>query len=223
VEWRFHIPRNSTCNNNTNITKNILFFWALHVEIFIQSEGRSKSNELVLARPDISSVLLYKPAHPSSQIESQSVNPESQLIPSNLYDTSIVLVKEFRSSVSNESGYVYELPGGSSSEIQHTPIEIAVEEVEEETGITIDPRRFRFCGAKQLMATMSCHRGHLFAVELTQAELDKLRNQELEGEVHGIKEDTERTYVRVMTLRQILQQNAVDWSTLGMILFALSN
>lgn len=69
-----------------------VFFWALHVEIFITKENRVKANEIVISRHDISSVLMYKKGN-------------------TLSDTEVVLVREFRSPVANETGYVWELPG----------------------------------------------------------------------------------------------------------------
>jgi hypothetical protein len=34
----------------------------------------------------------------------------------------------------------------------------------------------------------------------------------------GVEEDSERTYVEVQTIREILGSDVVDWSSLGMIL-----
>jgi hypothetical protein len=73
--------------------------------------------------------------------------------------------------------------------------------------------------ARQMVATLSAHKAHLFSVEIGDKELDLLRSQE--GTAHGVVEDTERTYVEIRTLREILENNLVDWSMLGMILSVL--
>src|SRR5579864_7152614 len=39
--------------------KDFVFLWVLHTEVYVASEDRVKDNEFVLARTDISSVLLY--------------------------------------------------------------------------------------------------------------------------------------------------------------------
>jgi len=41
------------------------------------------------------------------------------------------------------------------------------------------------------------------------------------GDVHGVVEDTERTFLQVKTVKQLLQLDVVDWSTLGMILSSI--
>ena len=40
---------------------------------------------------------------------------------------------------------------------------------------------------------------------------------------HGVAEDTERTTVRVRTVRQIMAGTEVDWSVLGMILSVVAD
>ena len=74
--------------------RKFVFFWALYVHVWIEAEGRHKTNEVVLSRPDISTIVLYQRAE-------------------NLNDTRIVLVKEFRSPAANDNGYVYENSCGS--------------------------------------------------------------------------------------------------------------
>ncbi|MFF0524159.1 hypothetical protein ACFYTC_36145 [Actinomadura nitritigenes] len=72
-----------------------VFFWALHVRMHVAAEDRTKDNEIVISRPDVSVVALYRPG-PS------------------LDETTVVLVREFRSPASTPDGFVHELPGGSS-------------------------------------------------------------------------------------------------------------
>jgi len=176
------------------------FFWAFHANIHVQAEGRNKSNEIVLARPDVSQVVLFRPGSPHS------------------FEDEIVLVKEFRSPGSTADGFIRELPGGSSPNPAADALRVAVGEVEEEVGITIDPTRFKAHGAAQLAATFSAHKSHLFSVILTEQEMAWVKSQK--GVTRGLSDGTassERTYVEVYTYRQLLSQPVTDWSTLGMI------
>lgn len=173
-------------------------FWALHVNVHIKAENRDKTNEaLVLSRMDISSVVLYR---------RDEADPEN---------SDIVLVREFRSPVRNSAGFVYEAPGGSSFKPGEDPYTVAAHEVEEETGLKIDPDRVRALESRQLLSTMSAHKSHLFAVELMEEEVQFFRDHA--GEVHGVEEDSERTYVEVLKLRDLYTSNVVDWSMMGMI------
>lgn len=47
--------------------------------------------------------------------------------------------------------YVYEVPGGSSWEAGSAPLNIALEEVEEECGIKLDPSRLQVVNSRQLV------------------------------------------------------------------------
>ncbi len=178
-----------------------VYLWALHVEVYIAAEGRSKTNEIVLSRPDISAVMLYRRAVP-------------------INDSTVVLIREFRPSVSNDSGYVWELPGGSDPQMVTDPRLVAKHECQEETGLDLAFERFVPCGQRQLMATFSAHKATLFAVDLTDTEITYLKGQY--GQPHGAPGSTERTYVEVATLGQILEAETVDWSMVGMILRVLT-
>ncbi|MEO5949690.1 MAG: nucleoside 2-deoxyribosyltransferase domain-containing protein [Candidatus Saccharimonas sp.] len=181
--------------------RRFVLFWALHVDIYITTENRYKTNEVVLARPDISTIVMYQRA-------------------AKLDDCLIVLVREFRSPVSNIEGYVTEIAGGSTFKPGGNPLQLAAEEAHEETGLSIESSRFHIHEARQLAATMSAHKAHLFSVEVTDDELDQIRQQA--GVAFGVLEDTERTYVSVSTLGDIRRADTVDWSILGMILQVLA-
>jgi 8-oxo-dGTP pyrophosphatase MutT (NUDIX family) len=184
--------------------KNFLFLWILKVEVWIESEQRSKTNEFVLARTDISSVLLYH-----SPKDSQGSCLEYE----------VVLVKEFRSPARTEDGFVRELPGGSS--VKDTSPEVtAADEIHEETGFYIEPDRLKFVDARQLSGTLSSHQAHLFKAELTEKEIEWFKSQD--GIVHGNVEDTERTFIEVVSIDNLIHSKTVDWSTLGMILATLA-
>lgn len=192
VEWTFRVgPK-----------KNFVFFWALHVDVYIASEDRHKVNEVVIARPDIAAVVAYRHGETLSQ-------------------TDVVLIKEFRSPASNSRGFVYEVPGGSTFKPGGNPRQLAADECSEETGLNIDAARMHQHDSRQLAATLSAHHAHLFSVELTEVEIGELRS--MIGVVHGVKEDTERTYVEVKKLNEIMHPDSgVDWSMLGMILSVIS-
>jgi 8-oxo-dGTP pyrophosphatase MutT (NUDIX family) len=178
-----------------------VFFWILHVELYIAAEGRVKHNEVVLSRPDIAAVVLYQRA------------PQ-------LDDCLVVLVREARTPASNPTGYVWEIPGGSSFKPGLDPLDIVSEEIVEEVGLEIDPSRLWQHEHRQLLATISAHHGHVFSAELTNAEVEQLRAGA--GVPLGVLADTERTYPEVLTLGEIRRQHLVDWANLGMILQILA-
>lgn len=175
--------------------KSFVFLWILKVNVYVAEEKRNKTNEFVLARPDISSVLMWHER--DDQFE-------------------VVIVKEFRSPASTSDGFIRELPSGSANA---TPEETAAEEIHQETGFYLDPSRLQFQAARQLAGTLSSHKSHLYSTELNEEEMDWFKSQE--GIVHGLEEDSERTFVEVYTVNDIIQNNIVDWATLGQILSVL--
>jgi 8-oxo-dGTP pyrophosphatase MutT (NUDIX family) len=177
-----------------------VFCFALHVNMYVAAEDRCKVNEFVLARTDISSVLMYRPAE-------------------SLDNTEIVLVREYRSPARTDDGFVHELPGGSTTKPAVSAAHVAAEEVHEETGLRLSADRLTAHESRQLAATLSAHHSHLFSVVLTDDEIAELRAQ---TEPHGVEADSERTWVEVLTFREIRERNLVDWSTLGMILSVIS-
>jgi len=188
-------------------------FWAMHVAVRIAAEGRVKSNEIVISRPDSSSVALYCPAPapvPGTATATSTATATA------LDDTVVVLVREFRSPASTSDGFVHELPGGSGE--SGDPRAQAVTELKEETGLKIDADRLRAHGSRQVAATFSAHHTHLFSAPITDAELARLR--ELQQSVHGVG-PTERTWIEIATFGEIRRSRLVDWSTLGMLAQAL--
>jgi hypothetical protein len=182
--WTFNVGNNAP----------FLLYWALHVRMNVVSEDRIKTNEVVISRPDISVMALYRPG-PS------------------LDDTIIVLIREFRSPASTPDGLVHELPGGSGS--GDNQLDQVVRETGEEVGLAIDRRRVRAYGSRQLAATVSAHQAHLFAAEITDEELSLLRS--VQSVPHGKASDTEQTWTEIRTFREIRQSRFVDWATVGMI------
>ena len=79
VEWTFRVGPG----------KAFVLFWAVHANIWVESEQRNKANEVVIARPDIACVLAYKPGE-------------------QMLDTEIIVIKEFRSPCRNEHAFVYD-------------------------------------------------------------------------------------------------------------------
>jgi 8-oxo-dGTP pyrophosphatase MutT (NUDIX family) len=172
-----------------------LFLWALRASVFITAEGRTKRNEVVLGRPDVSAVLMFRPA----------ADP---------LDAKVIMVREFRSAVRNPGGMILELPSGSAAD-GVDPLQLAVDETREETGLSIAAARLHPAASRQLASTLLSHHAQLYCVEITDAELSFLESQQ--GQPQGDEQSSERTYVVVATLRELLSHPEVDWSTVGML------
>ena len=108
---------------------------------------------------------------------------------------------------------MWELPGGSGKPGED-PTELAIRECKEETGLTLSRDRLTYHGTRQLAATMSCHRAHLFSAQLSDKELTGLYDRR--GIPFGVAPN-ERTFVEIMIIREIRELELVDWTTLGMI------
>jgi 8-oxo-dGTP pyrophosphatase MutT (NUDIX family) len=181
------------------------FCWVLQVHVWIEEENRSKTNEFVFTRSDISTILAYVPADPTKGL------------PYLLDNTHILTVKEFRSPARTSDGYVHELPGGSSLKPGESPLAIASHELEEETGLVVDSGRFRHVGSRQLAATLTTHKSELFVVEITSDELASVV-----GKTSGVAADTEVTHIGSCTLREALNGSVqLDWSMVGMVMSGL--
>ncbi len=184
--------------------KSFVFLWVMKVKVWVESEARFKDNEVVISRPDISSVCLW---HSTSDGESFPTDYE------------VVLIKEFRSPASSEDGFILELPSGSSKTESH-PEEVAAEELYEETGFVIESSRLVNHGKRQLAGTFSAHKANLYSAELKDDEIKWFKSQA--GIMHGNIEDSEQTYIEVHKIADLLDNNLVDWTTLGMILSILA-
>ncbi len=191
VVWSFRLQQ----------TGNVLF-WALHVDVHIAIESRNKTIEIVLSRPDLSVVVAYYDDEDTG-------------------DTKVVLVREFRSPASTKDGFVLELPGGSSKNPEKTPAEIAIDEFHEETGLKLDPKYLTPVESRQLAATLSAHRAHVFTYQLDDDEYQALLEQT--NQTHGESDDTELTYLEIHSLDDILYGDEIelDWSNLGMLYLAI--
>ena len=181
--------------------KDFVYAWVLKVDVFITAENRHKTNEFVLTRTDISSICLWHPTTAGAD---------------SWEDIEVVIVKEFRSPANTEDGFVRELPGGSSSSPDEDPQEVAAEEVFEETGFHLKSERLKSHGARQLAGTFSAHKSHLYSVELDDREIEWFKSRK--DIAHGNVEDSERTFIEVHTISDLLENNEVDWTTLGQIL-----
>lgn len=200
VSWSFRVGKN----------KERIFLWALHVNVHIAAENRDKINEVLIFRPDISAIVAY--CRPAQTIATDELH-------TNVLDTEIVLVREFRSPVNNSLAMVIEVPGGSSFKSGVPPEVTAAEEMHEETGLQVAADRFIPVGVRQMASTLSAHKAHVYAVELTPDEMLSLKWEA--GKVHGNEADTERTYVEVTTVGAMLGGDLVDWANVGMILATL--
>ncbi|MBP2321611.1 8-oxo-dGTP pyrophosphatase MutT (NUDIX family) [Kibdelosporangium banguiense] len=169
------------------------FLWAYHARLAVTAEKRVKHNEIVLGRPDVVSIVAYRPG------ETPALNE-------------VVLVREFRSPSCSVDGYVRELPGGGI--LGGEPIDQAVHELQEETGLQVAPERLVSGQVRQVLATLSAHRLHVFVLELTEDEIAGVR---ADPGPFGVLADSERTFVEVRTYAEILEGGYVDWATVGIL------
>lgn len=186
IEWVFRVGSD----------KKFPLLMAIHVAIKVSGEDRVKSNEVVIIRPSIVTVCAY--------CQGKTKDKDR-----------FILVREYRTSVINAQGFVFELPGGSTFKSDVDPTSLAMEELEQETGMRLSPDRFRVVGQRQLAATLVANEALLLAVELAPSEMDAITTQV--GKTHGNHSETEQTYLHVLTRRQIMQGTLVDYVTLGQI------
>lgn len=193
VLWTYRIGRD----------RERLFFWALETEMRVGSEGRVFKDGIVLGRPDVSATVLF----------GRDLG----------FNTEVVLIREFRPSASTRDGFVHEPAGGSSWD-ELSPVEVAAEEALEEAGLRLTTSRLKDLGDRQLMPTFSAHRAHAYVARLTSEEIAMLRS--LVGRPLGREREGERTWIEFHTIRGLLDKvegkppTDVDWSTLGMVLYA---
>jgi len=136
-----------------------------------------------------------------------------------LAETEVVLVKEFRSPARTEDGFIRELPGGSSKK-DKAPVLTAVEELHEEAGFTIHPKLLKSQPFRQLYGTLSSVGAYVFSAEISDEELEHFKN--LAGQAHGLESDSERTFVEVYPVGELLAKPLTDWATLGAIFSVLA-
>lgn len=186
------------------------FLWAMRPRVRVRGERRQLSGEVVIGRADVSVTILYhRPA---------GAPP---------LDTQVVLVREFRAAVRNRSGFAWMLPGGSAAqagERRSDPRHTAVQEVAEETGLRLAPEQLQTvsAGDRQLVASLASYHAQVFRAELTDEQLASLRATAAAGRALGAT-PSERCFVSVRRLGEILSDADFDWSHLGMLMFALGD
>lgn len=186
VEWVFRVGPN----------RSYPLYIALHVAIKVCGEDRIKANEAVIIRPSIVTVCAYCPGDTRE-------------------DDRFILIKEYRASVINAQGFVYELPGGASFDSDEDPIAVASDELAEETAIRLPRERFLVIGRRQIAATMVANEAVLLAARLEPEEMEAIFARQ--GEMYGVSAQTERTYLHVFTREELMQGSLVDYATLGQL------
>lgn len=186
------------------------FLWAVRPRVRVRGERRQLSGEVVIGRADVSVSVLYHRL------------PETAPL-----DTLVVLVREFRAAVRNRGGFAWMLPGGSAAqagERRSDPRQTAVQEVFEETGLRLPPEQLHavHAGDRQLVASLASYHAQIFRAELTDDQLATLRATAAEGKALGAT-PSERCFVSVRRLGDVLQDPDFDWSHLGMLMFALGD
>lgn len=193
VQWQFIIPKG-----------NFVLAFAVQVNVWVESEGRHKSNEFILGRPDIFCVVPW------------------WRDPDEFWNSRVVLVREFRSPGRTSDGFIHELPGGSSFKGTESALQQAAEELREETGVQVAPHRFEPVQPRQYAGTFSTHCGYAFRVQLTDGELQDCHDKALNKASFGNRDETESTTIEVCTIREILSGTpSVDWSNIGIILASI--
>jgi 8-oxo-dGTP pyrophosphatase MutT (NUDIX family) len=142
-----------------------LFGFLAWAAVEIAGEGRVKANEVFLARLDTVAVVPVFDAG----------GPEAE----------VFLAREYRLAVRNPSGFVVEVPGGSSPMAGRPPRAIALAELNEELGLAVEPSRLVDLGPQQSAPTLASHHTHTFALALTAEEAARLRRYAAEGRVLG--------------------------------------
>lgn len=164
----------------------------LHPHLRIQGEHRLKTNEVVVIRPDISSVVVLLPTD---------------------QDPDVLLVREFRSP----AGHLLELPGGSDAH-DTTPTDLAAIELLEETGLALSPDRLFALGAQQSTPTLCSHQTHAYLVVATPEEAERLRMRAASGLVMGA-DGNERITLEIRNTAH--ETGDLDWATQGILARAL--
>jgi len=175
-----------------------VFFWVLKVHVYIKAEDRIKENEFIISRKNMCSAVLYKKEE-------------------NIMDSKIVMAREFRSPVCNDKCFVYELPGGSST-TDKDDLDVVTSEIKEEIGLDIDKSRIVSHQTRQCVSTLSIHKCHLYSIELTNEELNTISKNK---QPKGVVEDTEMVYTEIFTLKEILENELLDWNNIGQIMSIL--
>lgn len=194
--------------------KGRVFSWIGKVDVWVEEEQRHKSNEWVFSRTDVAAAILYEPPPKSHEVGLD------EPIPDEIMDTKVVLVREFRSPGRTSDGFVWELPGGSVEFFEGATSAVQ-REVHEETGLAIPSYRFKHIASRQANGPLSAHHVHAFAVELAPMEMRQAEKLAAAGAVHGEDGGEERCYTEVMTVREALDNESLDWTSLGLILQAL--
>ena len=200
VLWRYRVGPN----------RQFLFCFVVWVKVWIESEKRHKENEVIFSRTDISTIVAY-------YRQDEMWGDDDTYFTGR---THILLIKEFRSPARTADGFVHELPGGSSFNVAEDPWEVAAAELEEETGLKIPSGRFVALRPRQMVSTLLTHMAHVYTVELRREEFQQAVETAQSGRSFGAG-NTERTYVEVRSLNDIIDQRLLDWANIGMIMEAL--
>lgn len=185
--------------HRTGPQKTNLFSWVLKVNVWVAEEKRNKIKDFVMGTPDSSSTLLWYREN------------------ADIMNTIIVLVKEFRSSVRTPDGFTHELPGGTTFKAGVSQEELAVEEVYEETGLCFGPSRVIRHGSRQIKGSFLSTHAHMFSIRIFPRELAWYQTAAKNQAYFGDSRESERTYIEIKTLRQIIREKLVDLTSLGMI------
>jgi hypothetical protein len=182
-----------------------IFCWAIEAEVYNEKEDCVK-REVVTARPDTVSAILYSPG-------------ETPL------DSEVVMVQEFHATVRNDRGRVLILPGNAAFHGKNWKTTIT-EECLVSLGLELGENRLaKQPQFRQISSTVLSTMTGIYVVELTKKEMASLK--ELEGTSVIVKDTTKNSapqvLVQVKKVREILEDPDIDWTTLGMLFKTFSN
>jgi predicted NUDIX family NTP pyrophosphohydrolase len=180
-----------------NIEPKSLF--GLYVRLWVEAESQICERQIALFCQDGVHIVLFKRGESALEHE-------------------VVLVRESRTSARTSDGFLHNVPGGGID--GREPVVAAIAEAQEETGVSLTRDRLRLVGVRQLFGKAITSHAHVFVSELTADEMAQVKARS--NIAKGVESEGERTYTEVRTLHEVLTDNLVDWSQLGMILSVLS-
>ena len=177
--------------------RQFLLYWALHVRVYVRAEQRVKSNEVVISRPDISVMALYR--------RGETID-----------DTTVVLVREFRSPASTSDGLVHELPGGSAPGEAEASIKLSTKPRKKQGSLST-------CTGSGPMVTASSQPPYPHIMPTYSQPKSPATNSPgcKPPSLRRMGLATQKNLDRDHYLREIRRNRLVDWATLGMITQAL--
>ena len=101
------------------------------------------------------------------------------------------------------------------------PLQVALEELDEEIQLKGDAASMQIVGSRTVFPSLVSHKTHAFRLAVSDATVDRYLAMEKDNVSFGKEQDSERTFVVVRTVKELMDDGLVDWSTMGIILTAI--